>query len=102
METLVRQKQQHSRMRPLACGLLAVAALALSATVASAQNPLTPKLSLQGDQKRPLTTEEIERQKRLDAEYKAATSKIPDQRASDPWATVRPSPADTTPKKKQQ
>jgi hypothetical protein len=98
MDTLVRQK--HLRVRPLACGLLAVAALALSATVASAQNPLTPKLSLQGDQKRPLTPDEIERQKRLDAEYKAATSKIPDQRVADPWASVRPSPAETTAKKK--
>jgi hypothetical protein len=102
MDTLVRQNQRHARMRPLACTLLAAAALALSAPVASAQNPLTPKLSLQGDQKRPLTPEEVERQKRIDAEYKAATSKIPDQKTVDPWATVRPAPADTPPKKKQQ
>jgi hypothetical protein len=102
LDRLVRQKQLQAPMRPLACTLLAAAALALSAPVASAQNPLSPKLSLQGDQKRPLTPEEVERQKRIDAEYKAATSKIPDQRAADPWATVRPAPADNPPKKKQQ
>jgi len=94
-----RQKRD-SMVRSLAYGLLAGAALILPATNASAQNPFTPKLSLQGDQKRPLTPEEIERQKQLDAEYKAATKKIPDQRAADPWASVRPAP-DTVAKKKQ-
>jgi hypothetical protein len=100
MGTLFGQKKKHSRVRPLFCGLLAAAALVLPATSAPAQ--VTPKLSLQGDQKRPLTSEEIERQKRLDAEYKAATSKIPDQKAADPWANVRPAPADAAARKKQQ
>jgi hypothetical protein len=98
MGTLFGQKEKHSRVRPLACGLLAAAALVLTATSAPAQ--LTPKLSLQGDQKPPPTSEEVERQKRLDAEYKAATKKIPDQKVADPWANVRPAPADA--KKKQQ
>jgi hypothetical protein len=100
MGTLFGQKKKHSRLRSLSCGLLAAAALVLPATSAPAQ--VTPKLSLQGDQKRPLTSEEIERQKRLDAEYKAATSKIPDQKAADPWANVRPAPADAAARKKQQ
>jgi hypothetical protein len=89
--------------RILLPALLAVA-LALPAASAFAQdiNPLTPKISLQGDQKRPLTPEEQERQKRLDAEYKAATSKIPDQKRADPWADVRPAPSASAAKKKQQ
>ena len=93
------QNEKHWRALPLACGLLAAAALILPTTGASAQNPLTPSLSLQGDPKRPLTSEEIERQKQIDAEYKAATHKIPDQKAADPWGSVRPAPADA--KKKQ-
>jgi len=100
MNELFRRKRD-SMVRSLAYGLLAGATLVLPATNASAQNPFTPKLSLQGDQKRPLTPEEIERQKQLDAEYKAATKKIPDQRAADPWASVRPTPADIAAKKKQ-
>jgi hypothetical protein len=100
MGTLFGEQKKHLRVRPLACGVLAAAALVLPATNVTAQ--VTPKLSLQGDQKRPLTSEEIERQKRLDAEYKAATSKIPDQKAADPWANVRPAPADAAAKKKQQ
>ena len=38
--------------------------------------------------------------KQIDNDYKAATSKIPDQKANDPWAAVRPTP--TAPAKKQQ
>jgi hypothetical protein len=42
-----------------------------------------------------LTSEEIERRKQIDAEYRDAIKKIPDQKASnDPWAIVRtPEPA---------
>jgi len=91
----------HRPRRILLHALLA-AALALPAASAFAQSPLSPKISLQGDQKRPLTPEEQERQKRLDAEYKAATSKIPDQKRADPWAEVRPAPSASASKKKQQ
>jgi hypothetical protein len=53
-----------------------------------------PKISIGGEQKRALTPEEQERQKRIDADYKAATSKIPAQKAPDPWADdVRQAPA---------
>jgi hypothetical protein len=58
-------------------------------------------MSLQGDKKRPLTPEEQERQEQLDKDYKAATSKTPDQNAKDPWADVRPAPTAAAPKKKQ-
>jgi hypothetical protein len=52
-----------------------------------------PKFSIGGEQKRKLTPEEEDRQKQIDADYKAATKKIPDQKAGDPWADVRQAPA---------
>lgn len=82
--------------RMLLCVLLA-AVVALPAGRALAQesnsNPFMPKMSLQGEQKRQLTPEEEERQRRLDADYKAATKKIPDQKPADPWGDVRQAPA---------
>ena len=80
--------------------ILLAAALTLLTTSAFAQMPM-PSISLQGDKKRPLTPEEQERQKQLDNDYKAATGKIPNQKATDPWADVRPTPAVPAPKKKQ-
>ncbi|MGC2080667.1 MAG: hypothetical protein WA728_32565, partial [Xanthobacteraceae bacterium] len=69
----------------------------------SGSNPLTPGMSLGGKEQKHLTPEEQEKQKQLDADYKAATKKIPDQKAAaDPWASVRPSPTVAPPKKKQQ
>jgi hypothetical protein len=50
--------------------------------------------------KRPPTQEEIEKQQKLDDAYKAATNKIPDQKAGDPWAVVRPTSAAAAAKKK--
>jgi len=76
-------------------------ALALLTANASAQMPM-PGVHLGGEQKRPLTPEEKERQKQLDDDYKAATNKTPNQKANDPWANVRPTPTVPTPKKKQQ
>ena|SRR5579859_2628778 len=82
--------------------LLPTAALTLPAAIASAQdigggggggNPLSPKISIGGEKKRVLTPEEQERERQIDADYKAATSKIPAQRAPDPWADVRQAPA---------
>jgi len=71
--------------------LLLAAALALATGSASAQSPLTG-ISLGGEHKRQLTPEEQEREKQIDNDYKAATKKIPDQEASDPWTGVRPTP----------
>jgi ATP-dependent DNA ligase len=53
-------------------------------------------------EKRQLTPEEQERQKQLDAAYRAAQKKIPDQKAADPWGGVRPTPTASASKKKQQ
>jgi hypothetical protein len=58
----------------------------------SGANPLMPGLSLGEKEKKQLTPEEQEKQKQLDADYKAATKKIPDQKSDDPWAGVRPTP----------
>ena len=82
--------------------LLLAVALALLTGPASAQNPLMPGISLGKEQKRKLTPEEQEQQKQLDQDYKAATKKVPDQKATDPWASVRPTPTVPAPKKKQQ
>jgi hypothetical protein len=67
-------------------------ALPLLTGSAFAQSPFMPKMSLGDKEKRQLTPEEQERQKQLDADYKAATNKIPDQKAADPWTIVRPTP----------
>jgi hypothetical protein len=58
----------------------------------SSGNPFMPGMSLGAKEKRQLTPEEQEKQKQLDADYKAATKKIPDQKVTDPWGGVRPSP----------
>ena len=78
--------------------LLVAAGLAVLTGSASAQNPLMPGVSLGGEQKRQLTPEEKERQKQLDNDYNAATGKVPDQKATDPWANVRPTPGTPNPK----
>ena len=78
---------------------LRVVALVFGLGFAFAQMPM-PSISLQGDKKRQLTPEEQERQKQLDQDYKAAAKKVPDQKATDPWASVRPTP--TVPAKKKQ
>ncbi|MFY9835885.1 MAG: hypothetical protein WAK55_05350 [Xanthobacteraceae bacterium] len=71
--------------------LLLSVTLPLLSGNAFAQNPLMPGLHTQKEEKQ-LTPEEQERQKRLDADHKAATKKIPDQGVTDPWGGVRPTP----------
>ena len=57
----------------------------------SSGNPFMPSMSLGAKEEKQLTPEEQERRKQIDADYKAATKKIPDQKAStDPWGGVRP------------
>jgi hypothetical protein len=58
----------------------------------SGSNPFMPGMSLGGKEQKQLTPEEQEKQKQLDADYKAATKKIPDQMTTDPWGGVRPTP----------
>jgi len=57
-------------------------------------------MSLQNEQKR-LTPEEREQQKKLDDDYKAATKKVPDQKAIDPWGDIRPTQTPAAKKKQQ-
>jgi hypothetical protein len=90
----------HEKWLRMWLGVVLAAALALPGTSALAQSsPIMPKFSIGGEQKRPLTPEEQERQKQIDADYKAATSKIPAQKGRpDPWADVRQGPAVSGPK----
>jgi len=84
----------HEKWLRTLLGLVLAAALALPGASALAQSsPILPKISIGGEQKKALTPEEAERQKQIDADYKAATSKIPAQKAPDPWADVRQAPA---------
>jgi hypothetical protein len=69
--------------------------LALLAGPAVAQNISFSPFSAQ--QKRPLTHDEIEKQKAADAAYKAAVAKIPEKKnANDPWGSVREAPPSAT------
>ena len=87
-----------------------IAALILGATLlAGCSNPKSAIVptdlehmdSVKGSLEK-LTPEELERKRQLDDAYKAATNKIPDQKADDPWADVRPAPSTPAAKKKQQ
>ncbi len=66
--------------------------------IASAQLPM-PSINLEQEKHR--SPEQIEHDKAIDKAYKSATQKIPDKAVSDdPWATVRPAPPAAVPKKK--
>jgi hypothetical protein len=56
-----------------------------------------PPISLRPPE-RTLTPEECERQKQIDDDYKAASKKVPDQKANDPLAAIRPAPSTPSPK----
>jgi|307.fasta_scaffold04450_7 hypothetical protein len=84
----------HEKWLRMLLGLALAATFALPGTNALAQSsPIMPKFSIGGDHKRVLTPEEEEREKQIDADYKAANRKIPAQKAVDPWADVRQAPA---------
>jgi hypothetical protein len=90
-------------LRTLACAgamlvLLMAAASAQAVNVSPNGMGFSP---FKEPDKKPMTQDEIDRQKRLDDAYKSATNKIPDQQSSDPWATVRPSGSAPAAKKKQ-
>jgi hypothetical protein len=86
-------------MRMLCKVAAATALFAAMTASAPAQNLFAPKMTLGDEPKRALTPEEQARQQKLDEAYKAATNKIPDQKANDPWATVRQSPPMTQSRK---
>jgi hypothetical protein len=78
----------------------AAAATAVLTGAASAQLPM-PSVNLEQEKHR--TPEQIEHDKAIDQAYQSATKKIPDQQAgTDPWATVRPAPPPAAPVKKKQ
>ena len=79
--------------------LIQVGALvALSTAYAAAQD--TPGIPL--NPRKPLSKEDVEKQKAADEAYNAAMKKIPDKNSSaDPWGNIRPA-APTPPKNKQQ
>jgi hypothetical protein len=81
---------------------LAATLAMLTGSAFAQSNPFMPKMSLGGEEKKPLTPEEQEKQKQLDDAYRAASKKIPNQASNDPWATVRPAPAAPATKKKPQ
>ena len=77
-----RHAAHQKRLRTL-LGLLLTATFVLPEANALAQsNPIMPKISIGGEQKRALTPEEQERQKQIDADYKAANSKIPNSESA--------------------
>jgi hypothetical protein len=82
-------------------GLIAGAgAAAVSAGPAVAQFPM-PSINLEQDRHR--TPEEIEHDRAIDNAYRSAAKKIPDKKAvNDPWADVRPTAPAAPGKKKQQ
>ena len=82
----------HQKWLRTLLGLVLAAAFALPGANALAQSPIMPKISIGGENKRVLTPEEQEREKQIDADYKAANKKIPAQKAPDPWADVRQAP----------
>ncbi len=80
------------RSLALAAGAAAAAALALLPSRAAAQFPM-PSVSLGGD-KPPPSAEELERRRKVDKAYKAATEKIPEKKsAADPWGSIRSAPS---------
>jgi hypothetical protein len=72
-------------------GLLLLTAAASAQAVGIGQNGVSISPFSPQQVKRPVTQEDVERQQRLDDDYKAATNKIPDQKSTDPWGNVRSS-----------
>jgi hypothetical protein len=91
-----------SALRPtphkLLCALIAVALLLPAAHALAQDSGGMLPIPLGSEQKSPPTPEEQERQEKIDADYKAATKKIPNQKAIDPWGDVRQAPAASAPK----
>ena len=78
----------------------AAAVTAVLVGSAAAQFPM-PSVNLEQEKVR--TPQEIEHDKAIDRAYQSATKKIPDkQSANDPWSDVRSAPAPAVPPKKKQ
>jgi hypothetical protein len=104
IHAVMRQQGNTSVMRIARCNyrlLLLVVAFALPTARASAQ--MSPQMSFPTQkQQKQLTPEQQKYQNELDENYKAANKKIPDQKPSDPWASMRSAPSASAPKTKQQ
>jgi len=81
-----------SKARSIRIFIQAAAIAALLAGPAAAQG-LSP---FQEPTKRQLSEEEIEKQKKLEADYKSTIKKLPEQKSVDPWGTVRQAPVKST------
>jgi hypothetical protein len=66
---------------------LAIAALVLLVHPASAQS--TPGMAIPLNSEDAKSPEEMEKQRRIDDDYKATMKKIPDAKANDPWGNMR-------------
>ena len=88
----------HTLYALIAVALLLPAAHALAQDSGGGHSGGMLPIPLGGQQKPPPTPEEQERQEKIDADYKAATKKIPSQKAVDPWGDVRQAPAASAPK----
>jgi hypothetical protein len=55
---------------------------------AFAQMP-TPEMNLLGNDRRPLTAEEQEKQDAIDRAYRQKMERVPNQLAPDPWGNMR-------------
>src|SRR5579871_6218550 len=71
-------------MRPVHTAALAIIAAVLLVHPASAQSMAIPL-----NQENTKSPEEIEKQRQIEADYKATLKKIPDAKANDPWGNMR-------------
>lgn len=81
------------------------AAAAMTAVLAGSAAAQFPMPSVNLEQEKHRTPDQIAHDQAVDRAYQAATKKIPDKQiANDPWSDVRSAPAPATPpqKKKQQ
>ena len=77
--------------------ILAAALTTLMAGPAAAQG-ISP---FQAQSKPTPTQEEVDKQEKLDSDYKSTLKKLPNQKTVDPWGTVRQPPVKSTKTKQQ-
>ncbi len=75
---------------------LAITALVLLVHPALAQS--TPGMAIPLNSEDAKSPEEIEKQRRIDDDYKATMKKIPDAKANDPWGNMRSADTSTAAK----
>ena len=83
-------------MRSVHTIVLAAAAAVLLAHPAVAQSS-TPGIGIPLNQDQSKSPEEIEKERQIEADYKASLKKIPDAKANDPWGNMRSADTPTKP-----